>query len=317
MRTSSNLFTMLLVGAAAGVAVLRCAIAPAETPQHAQVQIDQNPTLVTVRDGGRLVLDYTTAASPMKPYIKDLCTPHGVQILRDAPHDHLHHHALMFAVAADGIDFWSEKPECGRQVPRSISDAKSHSGPGGTSATFTQVLDWLAPDNAKMLEEQRTITTHLGADIPATLLTWQSRLRTPEGKRLVKLTGSHYFGLGMRFVEAMDKEGKFFNSEGTEGPIVRGSERVTPAKWCAYTSHIDGAPVTVAMFDHPKNAHSAYFFTMRPFAYLAATINLCKEPLDLQQEIPLELRYGVAAWDGEIEPAQVEMLYRKWVSLQP
>ena len=53
---------------------------------------------------------------PFKPYLRELYTPKGVNVLRNAPPDHQHHHALMFAVAADGVNFWEEAAGAGRQV---------------------------------------------------------------------------------------------------------------------------------------------------------------------------------------------------------
>jgi hypothetical protein len=294
--------------------MLSCA-ATAWAAAPVAVEIERTPSLVSIVAAGRTVLSYTTGASPMKPYAKTLTTPGGVQILRDSPFDHKHHHSLMFAVAVDGVDFWSEKPACGHQKPRGPTDAKLIAGEANGGVVVTQVLDWMSPAGAKLLDEQRTITVFAGTQAPATLLTWRSRLSVPEGKAEVKLTGSHYFGLGMRFVESMDKAGRFFNSEGTEGPIVRGSERVTPARWCAYTSNADGKPVTVAILDHPQNARRAYFFTMRPFAYLSATINLWKDPLEVKAAAPLDLRYGVAVCDGTLGPEQVERLCRQWTEL--
>ena len=45
------------------------------------------------------------------------------------------------------------------------------------------------------------------------------------------------------------------------------------------------------------------FRMLDPFAYLSATLNLYKEPLEIVAGKPLELAYGVALWDGEI-PAE-------------
>jgi hypothetical protein len=73
------------------------------------------------------------------------------------------------------------------------------------------------------------------------------------------------------------------------------------------------------MFDHPINVrHPATWFTMdTPFAYLAATINLDDEPFTLPAGKPLVLRYGVALWDGSVEPARIEKLYERWSALPP
>ena len=118
----------------------------------------------------------------------------------------------------------------------------------------------------------------------------------------------------MRFLTSMDSGGRFFNSTGQPGDVVRGSERLVAASWCAYTASADGKPVTVAIFDHPSNPrHPNQLFTMTPpFAYLSATLNLWKEPLTLKAGTKLKLSYAVAAWDGETSAEQIESLYDKW-----
>ena len=51
----------------------------------------------------------------------------------------------------------------------------------------------------------------------------------------------------------------------------------------------------------------------KPFAYLSATRNEWKEPLVVKADKPLELRYAVALWDGEVDKATVEKLYQRWL----
>ncbi len=262
--------------------------------------------VVTVRQGTRPLLEYRYAEVPMKPCVSRWFTPNGRNILRDSPHDHKHHHAMMFAVAVEGVDFWSENAACGRQQHRSIERL-----PGG----FVEQLLWTAPNGDRpLLRERRTIVVRRTGDADVSLVSWQSRLEPPPGKPSVTLTGAHYFGLGLRFVESMDKVGRFFNADGKPGEVVRGEERLVRSRWCAYTAPVDGKPVTVAVFDHPKNVrHPATIFTMpQHFAYLAATLNLWKEPMKVEAGEPLTLNYGVALWDGEVEAATVEKVYREW-----
>ena len=132
------------------------------------------------------------------------------------------------------------------------------------------------------------------------------------------LTGSHYFGLGMRFLESLDTGGQFLNAAGQTGDTVRGSEQLVRADWCAYTAEADGKPVTIAMFGHPENLrHPTHWFTMTtPFAYLAATLNLHKEPLEVASDKPLVLHYAVAVWDGRIDKSKIDQVYRRWVDGQ-
>ncbi len=99
------------------------------------------------------------------------------------------------------------------------------------------------------------------------------------------LSGSHYHGLGLRFVRSMDATGEFRNPDNDPGVIFRGEERLTRSRWCAYTAQADGKTVTAAMFDHPDNPrYPATWFTMaKPFAYMSATLRLHEEPLKVSR----------------------------------
>jgi hypothetical protein len=141
-------------------------------------------------------------------------------------------------------------------------------------------------------------------------------LATPPGRASVSLSGAHYHGLGMRFIDAMNAVGQFRNSEGTAGEIFRGEERLTPAAWCSYTAEVNRQLLTVAMFGRPENARSpTIWFTMaKPFAYLSATLNLHKEFLTLNEGKPCRLRYLVAIWDGNANEVQINSLYQWWTN---
>ena len=242
---------------------------------------------------------------PFKPYIASIHTPSGTNILRNAPADHLHHHGLMFAVRVNGINFWEERPECGKQEHLS---QESNEG-----FWLREKLRWVEPEkNITQLEETRTIDVNRAIlSEGVTLLTWQSALHGAKGDPAPTFTGTNYNGLGMRFLESMDKGGTFFNADGGTG--VAGTVGVK-SNWCAYTATADGKPVTVAMFDHPTNErHPATWYTMdTPFAYLSATLALDKEPL---QKMNLTLTYGVAAWDGTKTKDEVEEIYQRWLKL--
>jgi hypothetical protein len=273
---------------------------------------------IIVKAGDRELLEYRCLESPNKPYVRQLFTPGGVQILRDSPGDHKHHHALMFAIMADKIDFWGEQPNAGIERSLSIESLNSRVRDGVGRAEFSQKLDWIDPQTEKpLLLELRHLEAFSAPELKATLLSWHTTLEPAKGKESVTLGGDHYFGLGMRFVESMDGDGEFVTSDGKEGESIRGSEKLTPARWCAYRSQADGKPVMAAIFDSPENPrHPNKFFTMRPFAYLAATLNLWKEPMTLKAGEPLKLTYGVAAWDGHADAAEIEKTYQWWVKLE-
>jgi hypothetical protein len=287
----------------------------AEGPMHITMEEDT----VSITQGKQNLLCYRYEDVPFKPYVQQLFSPGGINVLRDAPHDHLHHHALMYAVAVDGVNFWEEQTEPGRELHKQIDDMRIDKNGNVTQAGFTEQLDWINPQSGEvLLKEQRKITVCQLDDVKATMLNWQTNLAVPPEKKSMMLSGSHYFGLGMRFLESMDKGGEFLNTEGKLGDIVRGTERISRADWCAYTAEADGKPVTIAMFGHPENMrHPTHWFTMTsPFAYLAATLNLYKEPLEVNSDKPLVLRYTVAVWDGRIDKSKIDQVYRLWINGQ-
>jgi len=290
--------------------------------QTAGPRVQTTASGATVKDGNRLVLEYVCGESLFKPYVKQFLSPAGVNFLRDNVVDHIHHHGLMFAVGIDGADFWAEAQTCGRQVHRSFENAAGTLPGDRGAAAFTERLEWKAPGQDKPLAgETRTVTVYGGAaggsPLGASLLTWRSTLQPGEPKASVNLSGSHYFGLGMRFLKSMDGASDFFTSKGkVDGNVVRGDERLTSGSWCAYAAEADGNGVTVAMFDFPGNPRPVLWFTMaKPFAYLSGTMNLHREPLVVESGKPLTVCYGVAVWDGKVGPDVIEKTYRRWLEL--
>ncbi len=276
--------------------------------------VSQGETLSIWR-GDRPVAAYRHEGAAFKPYVSELRTPAGLNVLRDAPADHLHHHGLMFAVSVEGVDFWAEGDTQvnGRQI---------HLEPPqpGDEGFDDAVIDWTAPDGRQIAMERRSIQAASQKNPAVTLLTWRSVLAAGDGREQIELTGNHYFGLGARFIEAMDRDGQFLTDEGdvtVRGQVVRGSERLTPGRWCAYVAGAGDRMVTVAFFDHPANPRPARWFTMtEPFAYLSATLNLHEDPLIVRCEGPITLTYGVGVWDGEQRAETIEAGYRAWLDTE-
>ena len=265
-------------------------------------------TVIKATIAKRPLFEYRFAPeAAFKPYIFPLYSPGGVSVLRDAVPDHIHHHGLMFAIGVNGVTFWEEKTKAlngGHQIPLQ-TDARGD--------RITQQLDWRSTNGAVLLHETRTITPHTNQSV--TLLTWRSRLETPPGTNAVTLSGHHYYGLGARLLQSMDRASLFMNSTGQAGEIVRGDERLVPSAWVAGTGPAaDGQPVTIALFDHPDNLrYPAKKFTMSaPFAYLSTTLNW-NEPLQLKAGAPLDLCYGVAVWDGKMDADQIDQAFQSWL----
>jgi hypothetical protein len=265
---------------------------------------------------GPVVALWQKTPNPNKPYIAQLFAPgeQPVPLLVDSPPDHFHHHGLMFALEVDGTDFWSEKgiPNAGRQeVLESVSAAN---GDG-----FSQHLRWLATDGTMLLDETRKVrvrATGTGADA-VHWLDWETTLTPVAGRELARLSGAHYFGLGMRFLPAWADKGEFVWSDAAIPPAV-GGEKVTPGDWCAVRCAIDGHPVTVLMVSHPANPRPGEWFTMsKPFCYLSATLNLKNQPATLAKGQSWLLRYGLAVVSTPADHARLAKMAAEWRTENP
>ena len=312
---SSRLVLGIAVSVVFVMAGSRCASAAEDATG---LRIQQDDSTLSILDGNRLVLRYRYAGVPMKPYVDQLLSPAGVQVLRDSPSDHKHHHGLMYALEVDKVNFWEENSRnSGREKQKSLSELKVVRNDGVARAGFVEQLDWVRPKSDKpLLVERRAIEVLEASDLGATLVQWRCRLQTPPGKGQMVLGGNFYFGLGMRFLASMEG-GRFFNAVDETAEMVKGKGPFVSANWCAYATNADGKPVTVAVFDHPANLpHPATIYTKTtPFTYLSATLNEWQKPITVTAGKPLNLCYGVALWDGKVDKATVEKLYQRWLTL--
>lgn len=276
------------------------------------LRVEDDGKVLHVRCEDATVFTYRYGGDIFKPYVAELHLPKGKNVLRDSPHDHIHHHALMFAWNVDGIEFWGEQGKVGSQVHRGFVSTKPEAE--AKRLDIVEQLDWVAPDGKTVvLNERRTIT--LWTDVPNVprLLQWQSEFSVPAGRAKATITGRKYHGLGVRFVEPMDKVAKFITDKGvTDVKKVDGSR----APWCAVTGPVSAEQkITLAFFDAPDNPrHPATWFAMtHAFTYMSATIAPDKKPLVLEQGKTLRVRYGVALWDKTVDAQTIDKACDQWL----
>jgi hypothetical protein len=276
--------------------------------------------------GDKKLLVYRSDPRQYKPCVKELCTIRGDNLLRDAPEDHLHHHALMYAIRVNGLDFWGETSNCGVEKPIETPQPELGASTAGLpQATIRQTLHWLAPQDAflpdspklALLIERRTLVLTVNQSDDEVTLDWKSQFEVGGKTNTVVLAGASYFGLGARFLEEFDPIAAHFNSEGR--PDLTGTRQdVTPHEWCAVAFDRPSAPATFAMFGHPANARGeATFFTMkRPFAYLSGTQGLDKEQLVYHAGDKFQLEYLVAVYPAVKSTAFLNARAAVWKTTQ-
>ncbi len=275
----------------------------------------------------RKLLVYSFDPAKFKPYVKELSTLKGDNLLRDAPPDHLHHHALMYGIRVNGLNFWEETPGNGVEKPVETSPPELGVGADGLpQARLTQVIHWVEPADAflpdttraALLIERRTLTLRVNKAQQEVALQWKSEFQVGSKTNQVILTGASYHGLGMRFLKELDPLADHLNSGGK--PDLSGTRQdVSPQKWGAVFFDAPGRPATIVLFGHPGNARGdAQFFTMeRPFAYLSATQGLDREPLVYHTGDTFALNYLITLYPERKSADFINRRGQQWEATQP
>lgn len=293
------------------------------------VQAKSDLTLAVHDDHGTIeigfkkkpLLVYAFATNQFKPYVRELYTLSGENVLRDSPPDHLHHHGLMYAIRVNGINFWEERESPGVEKPVKVLAYYSGKDPDGLpQAKFTQLIYWLTPTKRNaadsealaLLIEQRTLTLTVNEKAGEVALKWDADFRVgPAGK--VTLQGTDYNGLGLRLPESFDHVAVFQNSE--KSPYVGANSRDNiRAEWTSVTGKTATGEITVAIFGKPTNAGgNAMFFTLLdPFAYLSAAQGLNKKPLEYAAGDKFHLSYLLTVYNKPKSSGFMQERYETW-----
>ncbi len=279
-------------------------------------------SLIEWRFKGRKLLAYTFAANQFKPYVRELFSLAGDNVLRDAPFDHLHHHGLMYAIRVNGENFWEEVNQPGHQRHlKLLAHGTGRSAAGLPQASFTELIHWVRhadrarPDTtpAAFLVERRTLTLTVDEVKEEVALAWHAEFEVGARTNRVTLHGSDYNGLGLRLPAAWDHVARHENSEHAPYP-AGGKPGAVPARWGAVSHTVDGRTTHVALFARPRGpAGTNCFFAMtEPFTYLAATQGLDKAPLEYRAGDRFAVDHLVLVCPAARTAAQLEERYQAW-----
>jgi hypothetical protein len=253
--------------------------------------------------GSNKLMVYSFEPAKFKPYVKELRTLTGQNLLRDAPHDHLHHHALMYGIKVNGVNFWEEIAGSGVEKPIQSPAPELSIGAGGQpQARITQLLHWVRPEDAflpdtapvALLVERRVLTLTVIESEREVALEWASQFEVGRKTNAISLTGSTYHGLGVRFRQDLDPVA-VHSIGGRSVDLTNNRQDLSAARWGAVRFDSPGQAATFAMVGHSTNVRGdAVFFSMKtPFAYLSATQGLDKEPLVYHAGDTFSVRYLV------------------------
>ena len=317
--------TLICRPPALGLALLLAlALGTAATAADSPISIDTKPERgeLEIRYKDHKLLVYAFATNQFKPYVRELYTLRGENVLRDSPPDHLHHHGMMYACYVNGTNFWEERGAVGVEkhiaLLRHTTGMTTESGP---VASFTELVHWVAPTNrtapdslaAALLVEQRTITVTIDEKIGEVALRWESAFGVGPNANKVTLHGPNYNGLGLRLPESFNHAAKFQNSA-DQAYVGNNTQNVIAARWTSVSGLMDGREVMLAMFGRPDNARGdGFFFTMLdPFAYMSATQGLDKKPLEYSAGDKFNLSYLLTVYAEHKSPEFIRQRCELW-----
>jgi len=321
-------FSFDLASLARALAVVLLGAAGILNAAAADLSVAENgsrPTEWTVDYKGKPLMVYAFDPQRFKPYVKALNTLEGYGVLRDSPSDHLHHHALMYGITVNGINFWEETAGCGvEKVVESPPPVIEQAADGLPQVRLTQLLYWVAPQDAflpnsnapPLLIERRTLVLTVDPGKRETALHWQSAFEVGTKTNLVTLSGANYHGLGMRFLKELDPLAVHLTSEGRLD-LSNSRQDVSTHLWEAVIFDMPAKPATIALFGAATNARADdHFFAMKtPFAYLSATQNLDKEPLVNHRGEHFELNFLIALYPELKTTEALAQRCHRWRSL--
>ena len=270
-------------------------------PNYVEVVPRETDRRVDVLVGGKPFTSYVWPTTLKKPVLFPIRSANGVVVTRGYPLeprpgervDHPHHAGLWFNYGdVNGLDFWNnsdaiaagQRSKYGTIVHRSVRSVKSGAGEGVLEVTE----EWVAPDNTPLLREDtryvfRASTGARTIDRITTLSALDKEVVFTDNKEgvlglRVARQLEHPSMQPERFTDAsgnatpvarMDTagvHGRYLSSEGKEGDDVWG----TRGKWTMLKGDVNGAPVTVAILDHPKNWGYPTYWHARGYGLFAA-----------------------------------------------
>lgn len=277
---------------------------------------------IQIYGNGKPFATVNSGATP-RPYVWPVFAPGGVAVTRNHPmgerdgeqSDHPHHQSLWLAHGnVNGFDFWHGKGHQERMV-----HTMTHASVGShVYGSVTCTYDWVVDEATVVVAETREMRFYDEGDVR--MIDVFLEFEATNGD--VTFGDTKEGSFAMRVHPALRVDGKVAggtlrNSEGLSGKAVWGKR----AKWISDQGVVDGAPVGVAMFDHPDNLRHPTWWHARNYGLLAANPfgvhDFEKKPKGtgdyvLKKGEKLALRYRVVLHAGEWGDEQLEAAYADW-----
>jgi hypothetical protein len=273
-----------------------------------------------IKTGGKAAAQFYYGDEWDKPFLYPIRTVSGRVLSRGYPlekregeqTDHAWHRGFWWGHGIiNGEDFWRElgREKTSRLVVRG-DPAASKNGISARMAMLTPAGKRLGTVRQRFAIEDRGKLRFLDATIA---------IAANAGGALT-FGDSDDGGFGFRLDDAFreDRGARLRNSDGLAGAREMWGK---PARWVDYAAHIAGAPAGVAVFDHPANLRHPTGWHARNYSLCAAnpfasrSFSRGKAPdgsYTLESGKELRFRYRAVIYDGALEAAEIDRLFRGW-----
>jgi hypothetical protein len=343
--------SVVVLGLVAGGVATMAAESKPDGTRGVKFVVNEPGRRVDVVVDGQPFTSYIWPTTLKKPVLYPIRTSAGTVVTRGYPLeprpgervDHPHHVGLWLNHGdVNGLDFWNnsdaipaaDAAKYGTIVHRAIKSAK-----GGADKGELQVTEeWVTPAGKAILREDTTYVFRGGAgqrsiDRLTTLTALDEKVTFRDSKEGM---------LGMRMTRALEQPsdkaeiftdasgkatsvakldntgvtGRYTSSEGKTGDAVW----ATRAPWTMLSGTVGSEPVTVAIFDHPKNAtHPTYWhargyglFAANPFGAKAYTDGKAETNFALEPKQSVTLRHRILILSAPATAEQMAAQYTRF-----
>jgi hypothetical protein len=238
---------------------------------RAEVGLKKSDTSVEVTLDGKPFTTYIFN-SGFKPILWPVIGPTGKEMTRawpmregnpDEKTDHVHQKSFWFDHGnVNGVDFWAETAKIqGKQVHTELVKAE-----GGKIGTVVTKTEWVGPDGAKILADERTM--RFGGDDKARWIDFDVVVTALADEVTFGDTKEGAFGL--RIAESMRTDrktgGRIITSEGLTDADAWGK----PAAWVDYHGPVADETLGIAILNHPSSFRYPSHWHVRTYGLFAA-----------------------------------------------
>jgi hypothetical protein len=281
----------------------------------------KEPDSLTLGSSGRPLLRYNAAyiksPQPTAPwygrsgFIHPVYTPGGRIVTDDFPTDHLHQHGLMFAWTSariDGrhIDFWNSSPRSG--VVEHVETV--HADDESIEVKLRHLDPTVAPSRDVLHEVwQIRRVEHETLHVFDLVSTQRCVMNDP-----LKIAKYHYGAMGIRgSSQWMGGKAMMQTSEGKDR--VAGNH--SRPNWVAMTGEVDGATCGIAALSHPTNFRAPQPVRLHPDMPYFCFAPMVEGDFEIVPGEAYVSRFRFAAFDGQLNPAQLDALWRDYAAETP